>query len=147
MRQNNICVISTNKSIAKYKRYICRYTTHLFSILKINKSLNILLTGNSYISYLHRYYLGNSSPTDVISFHSYGLRNFLGELVISVEYAKIESKKRGIKLVEELARYVTHGILHLLGYRDDKPKLQQIMWRKQEGLLRKCFKNMGDGQV
>lgn len=123
----------------KYKEDILKYTKYLLNSLKINKSLNIVLTNNSHITQLHRDYFGIDTPTDVISFHSYGIKNFLGEIVISIEYAKKVSKNRKIPLVEELARYITHGVLHILGYRDDKPKLRQVMWTKQENLIKRYY--------
>ncbi len=124
-----------------YKKYIKDYTHYLLKALKIKRALNIVLTDNKEILRLHKYYFADNTPTDVISFHSYDIKGFLGEVVISVEYAKRESKKRNIKLEEELARYITHGVLHLLGYRDDSPKHRKVMWRKQEKLLKDYCSN------
>jgi len=41
-----------------------------------------------------------------------------GEIVMSVETASREAKRRGHALVAELALYAVHGTLHLLGYDD-----------------------------
>jgi probable rRNA maturation factor len=43
-----------------------------------------------------------------------------GEIVVSVDTAKREATRRGISIHAELALYVVHGVLHLLGYDDNE---------------------------
>ncbi len=121
----------------KYEKNILKYSKYLLHSLKINKGLNIIITDNEQMRKLHKKYCKDDSPTDVLSFHSYGIDNFLGEVIVNIDFAKKESKKRKISLEEEVYRYITHGVLHILGYRDDKRNLKKIMWQKQEELLRK----------
>ncbi len=123
----------------KYEKEIKNYIKYLLHALNIQQHLNIVVTGDKRIQKLHKKYFNYDTTTDVISFHSYGIKNFLGEVVINIEFAKRECEKRKMSLGEELCRYVTHGVLHILGYRDDKSKFKKIMWRKQEELLKKYF--------
>jgi rRNA maturation RNase YbeY len=105
-------------------------------MLNIKDRLNVILTNNTQMCKLHKKYLDDASPTDVISFHSYEINGFLGEVVVNVELAKKVAKENGIDPKEEILRYICHGILHLLGYKDDTAKNKKVMWDKQEKLLK-----------
>ena len=90
---------------------------------------------------LNRTYLDHDYPTDVLSFplgEACGVDDpdpTLGEVVVSVEYARREAAERELALVEELGRYLVHGCLHLLGYDDKDPERRERMHARQEQLL------------
>jgi probable rRNA maturation factor len=94
------------------------------------KSLSVAFVTNAAIRKINRRFLNHDYATDVISFPLHS--DLLGELVISAEYAKAEAAKRKIPVEEELLRYVAHGILHLLGYDDQRPADRRRMWARQE---------------
>ena len=100
-----------------------------------NRGLSVLLTGNKKIRAINKQYLGHDYATDVISF---GLdeKDFLGDIVVSVEMARRKAKELGLTYKEELARYLIHGVLHLLGYKDKTKKDYLIMHKRQEKILR-----------
>ena len=54
-----------------------------------------------------------------------------GDIVISIERVKENSKKYKVKLEDELRRVMAHGLLHLLGY-DDKNEKEKKRIRKKE---------------
>jgi len=101
--------------------------------------VSVAIVSDEAIRAVHRDYLGDDTPTDVISFT---LREeddpdaLLGELVVSIDTAHSEAKARGIPLAEEVCRYVIHGTLHLLGYEDDTPAKRKKMHARQEEILR-----------
>lgn len=75
---------------------------------------------------LHRRFHGIDTPTDVISF---GLdeddddptpdeATVHAEIVVSVDTARREAAARGVDPDAELALYVIHGVLHVIGYDD-----------------------------
>jgi probable rRNA maturation factor len=105
--------------------------------------VSIVLVDNRVIKQLNEKFRGISEATDVLAFPLGGefssTENLLGEIVISVERAKEAAKKGGHRLKEELALLVVHGILHLLGYADEKKKEREIM-RNKEG---KILKSLG----
>ncbi len=39
----------------------------------------------------------------------------------------------------ELTRLAVHGMLHIVGYRDDKPLVKKSMWRRQEEIVKSIF--------
>lgn len=100
--------------------------------------VSLVLMDDPQIARLHRRWLGEHGPTDVISFRYPG-GNPDGpdiELLVSVQRAALEARRRGIPLRRELVRYVIHGVLHTLGYRDSTPAQRRAMFRVQERLVR-----------
>jgi probable rRNA maturation factor len=89
--------------------------------------VSLLLTDDAEISALHAQFLGDPTPTDVISFELDGA----AELVVSVETAKRCAKERGHKVADEVALYVTHGTLHVCGF-DDIRKQDRARMRQAE---------------
>lgn len=87
-------------------------------------SATLALVGDARMRELNRDFRGYDKPTDVLSFA--GDRavqpDYLGDIVISVETANRQAKRRGSNLRRELKVLSLHGFLHLLGYdheRDD----------------------------
>ena len=98
--------------------------------------VGVLFTGDAGIRRLNKKFLRHDYATDVISF-GLGEEKSLGDLVVSVETARRVSRELGIGFREELARYVVHGTLHLLGYEDKKKKDRKKMFTRQEAILKK----------
>lgn len=101
-----------------------------------NLELNII--SSSSILEINKKYLNHNYSTDIITFN-YSNNNELidGEIFISIDDALYNAKKFRVKLSEELARLVIHGILHLLGYDDLKYSDKKIMKRLENQLLSK----------
>jgi len=108
---------------------------------KVKYSISIALVDNEEIRKINKIYLKKDRKTDVIAFNL--LDEFsendkiLGEIVVSVEKAQEESRIRGIKIEEEILRYVVHGLLHLLGLDDKKLSEAKAMWLEQEYFIKK----------
>ena len=107
-----------------------------------NNEVSILLTDDAEIRVLNRQYRHIDEPTDVLAFAmregvSADLNpQLLGDLVISVPTAQRQSIVQGHSLDIELAILSVHGTLHLLGYDHQTPEEAEIMFEKQETLLR-----------
>lgn len=71
----------------------------------------VVLLDDRAIAALHRRFLGEAGPTDVITFRD-------GEICVSAETAAREARARGIPPLHELLLYVVHGALHLAGHGD-----------------------------
>ena len=105
--------------------------------------LGILFVGDAQIQDLNRRYLHRDKPTNVIAFPMQegklaGLHpSLLGDLVISVETAKRQSRAFGLSDRGMITLLLTHGILHLLGYEHEGSKKKaREMALKQKELLR-----------
>lgn len=80
-------------------------------------------------------------PTDVLSFPAGeqplppGARRPLGDLIVSLETARARAQAESRPLEEELARYVAHGLLHLLGHDHHADGEARRMARAERALL------------
>ncbi len=103
--------------------------------------LNLLITDNHRIAMLHWKHMKIKGPTDVMAFGMRegekiaGSRSVFGDVVLSAETAKQMARELGIGVQQEVERYAVHGILHLLGYRDDTPARARVMHQRQEEIL------------
>jgi probable rRNA maturation factor len=93
------------------------------------KAIAVWLISDRRISRLHLQFFGESSPTDVITFHH-------GEIFISVETARRNAREFGNSLTSEIKLYIVHALLHLHGFDDQTPTDLRRMKNAQEKILR-----------
>lgn len=80
--------------------------------------VSLLLTDDRGIAELHGVHLGDPTPTDVMSF----LVDDEAEIVVSVQTARRVAREHGHAPSAELALYIVHGLLHVLGHDDVRAK-------------------------
>lgn len=103
--------------------------------------LSITFATDKEIKSLNRRYRKRNMPTDVLSFAMQEGRRIakdsaaLGDVVISVERAAAQAKVFSTSFREEVELYIIHGILHLLGYDDERPAAEKEMRRKEKELM------------
>jgi probable rRNA maturation factor len=95
------------------------------------KEVAVALVSDKRIAEIHRRFMNDPSPTDVITFQH-------GEIVISVETAKRQARQFGTSLDHELRLYVAHGLLHLHGFDDKTAAGAAEMKRVQERVVAFC---------
>jgi probable rRNA maturation factor len=103
-------------------------------------AVDVLVMDDAEIARLNRSHRHEPGPTDVLAFPmgepDLERRAFLlGEIAVSFETAAREAAARGLRRDEELARYVVHGFLHLLGYEDGTEAQRRALERVQERAL------------
>lgn len=113
--------------LIKHAKYVC-------SCFKIdNASVSITFVDDEGIVEVNKQYLNSSSVTDVISFDLSDdiedVRVF--ELVINTDEARRQAQERGHTFEAELALYVTHGLLHNMGF-DDGDESDSIKMHEME---------------
>ena len=59
-----------------------------------------------------------------------------GELFICIDDAVKQAREFRTTWIQELTRYVVHGVLHLRGYDDLKPVARRVMKREENRLVR-----------
>ena len=115
-----------------------------FSFCK-NLSFTLLITNNKEIQDLNKRFRNIKRPTDVLSFHlskNKQISNkYLGDIVISEQFAKKEAKKNNKEVDIELQMLLVHGYLHLLGYDHILPKDRKNMFSLQNKILNNMNKN------
>ena len=95
--------------------------------------INVAVVDDPTLAELHQRYLGDASPTDVLSFPLEQSPEYLeGEIVISADAALASAAGYHWSAADELLLYAVHGALHMVGYDDATPKKRAKM-RKKEG--------------
>lgn len=83
-------------------------------------------------------FLQHKTLTDIITFDLSEEEGLIeGEIYISVDRVKDNAGKFSKSFEDELHRVIIHGVLHLVGYGDKKPKLKAIMREKEDYYLKK----------
>jgi len=117
-----------------------------------NVELGLVITSQERIQQLNRSYLGRNEPTDVLAFPMLPATEeigadlppfvtppdggaHLGEVIISYPQAVIQAEEQHHPIKKEIATLIIHGVLHLLGYKDDKPELKRQMSAKETEIL------------
>jgi probable rRNA maturation factor len=110
-------------------------------------SIDVVFTEDEYMKELNAQFRGERDSTDVLAFYVGEEINrgafFLGEIVVNLTCARKQAKEYKIPLVEEIARLVAHGALHLLGKGDSTFEERRDMSRIQEEIVRDFQKKSG----
>jgi rRNA maturation RNase YbeY len=87
---------------------------------------------------LHKTWLNQSGPTDVLTFeldHDLRGRPTSGEIVICSTIARQNARKMGHSVTHELLLYALHGLLHLSGFDDRTASAFAAMHAKEDEIL------------
>ncbi len=103
--------------------------------LALPAEVEITLLGETAIAKVHGEFLGDPTPTDVITFEH-------GEILIGVPIAAANAKKFRHPADHEVALCAIHGLLHLLGYDDLTEKERVIMHARQEEILEEALQGV-----
>ena len=121
----------------------------------IDGEVALTFVDDEQIHELNRDYRGIDRPTDVLSFAMNdslddeleivyeleegetmeGIPEVLGDIIISVTRAKLQSEEYGHSLEREIGFLFVHGFLHLLGYDHQDKVTEDEMMGKQEAVL------------
>jgi len=86
-------------------------------------TVELSFVSDAEIAALNSEWRGNDGPTDVLSFH-YGHsmpegaeveEDPVGEILVSVERARVQAAERGHGVEQELSLLVIHGLFHIMG--------------------------------
>ncbi len=126
----NLCTID--------KKRIRKIVRDVLKLEKKDAELSVVFTDNERIKELNKTFLRHNYATDVITF-AYeepppSDAPVSGEIVVSVEMAKKLAQRHGCTVEGEVALYLIHGMLHLLGY-DDRQKRAAKKMHQREGEL------------
>jgi len=102
--------------------------------------LSLVLADDRLLQELNRSYRHQDAPTDVLAFPAgpppaAGLPELLGEVVISVPTARRQATEAGHDWRREIEILLVHGIMHLLGWSDEKASQRRRMLTRQEEIL------------
>lgn len=130
-RKIDVDVLELRGFAAKAVQQTLRLQTQKRTDLRKLSKVFVWLISDRRMALLHRKFLGQSGPTDVLTFQH-------GEIFISAETARRNARAFGNSLVRELKLYIVHGLLHLHGFDDRTPGEADKMKSAQEKILRIC---------
>ena len=101
-------------------------------------TVEIAVVDDAEIRRLNRAFRGVGRRTDVLAFPlevAEAPDGLVGQVVISADTARRQSRTLGVPLALELSLLVTHGVLHLVGYDDRDPVEAELMHRRERQIL------------
>lgn len=127
-------------SRSAHTKRLARLAQSFATTLKLGSAeLSLSLVRDPAIRKLKRAYFGIDAVTDVLSFPAGDFPGPgptpLGDIVISLDTARRAAKEFDSTLERELALYLAHGLLHLLGHDHQAPRAARAMERLERKLL------------
>lgn len=114
---------------------------------KLDCMVSVTFTDNEQIKEKNREFRGIDSPTDVLSFPMYDMKNGdmplegeiceLGDIVLSLERAQEQSDEFGHSYERECAFLTVHSVLHLLGYDHVNSEEEENEMRERQRVIMK----------
>ncbi len=102
--------------------------------------IEIIFCSDDFLLEINKDFLKHDFYTDIVTFGEADEQNKIsGELYISIDRVKENSKIFNKSTNEELHRVIFHGLLHLCGYGDKSKKEILIMRQKEEHYLKYYF--------
>ncbi len=155
-RNNQVFVSNQAPQFQIQLSHARRFAQAILKLLRFKKVvLSLTFVTDRVMSNLNQQFLNHSYVTDVLAFPvSQKLKvnrlqksqretqnQFLGEVVIAPNQAKVRSKEYEVSFSDELSRYICHGILHLAGFRDKTVAQTKKMRQKEDFLLTQLLKD------
>jgi len=98
--------------------------------------LNYIFCSDEYLYQINVEYLSHHTYTDIITFdNSEVAKKIEGDIFISVDRVKENAQKHKVAEESELSRVISHGLFHLMGYKDKSKEQAETMRSKEEFAL------------
>ncbi|WP_268033586.1 rRNA maturation RNase YbeY [Algoriphagus sp. PAP.12] len=95
--------------------------------------LNYIFCTDEYLYEINVEYLNHDTYTDIITFDNSEIEDEIeGDIFISIERVKDNASKHEVSIEDELSRVISHGLYHLIGYKDKKKTEAKLMRSKEE---------------
>jgi probable rRNA maturation factor len=120
----------TLKAKSTYKKWLKEITK--IQGKKIGE-LNYIFCSDEYLYSINVEYLNHKTYTDIITFDNSEKEELIeGDIFISIDRVKENAQKLSIDFESELKRVISHGLYHLLGYKDKKEEEKHLMRAMEE---------------
>lgn len=115
----------TLKEKNKYKRWLKAIAEN--DGYKIT-DLNYIFCTDEYLHKINLDYLNHDTYTDIITFDNSEEEKLIeGDIFVSIERIIDNAEKLESGVEKEIQRVMSHGLLHLMGYKDKNKKDKKIM--------------------
>ncbi|MCK4752495.1 MAG: rRNA maturation RNase YbeY [Planctomycetes bacterium] len=133
----NIQITKKFKDIRVNLSKLKKLTKAICEQFELSKAtVSIAIVDNIEIRKINRKFLNSNHITDCISFDLSDDVTKSFELVVNGEKAVKQAKLRGHPSQAELALYITHGLLHNLGFNDSDENLAKKMHNTEDEILK-----------
>jgi probable rRNA maturation factor len=106
-----------------------------------DSSINLKILTDEDIKELNKKFRNKNTTTNVLSFSnedvSKSITGNLGDIAISYEFAKRESKEHKKNFDDHMIHMLVHGVYHILGFDHENDEMADIMEIKEVKLLKK----------
>lgn len=104
--------------------------------------LNYIFCTDEYLYQINADYLDHHTYTDIITFDNSEEEKIIeGDIFISIDRVRENASKHQQTEETELSRVISHGLFHLMGYKD-KSKEQAEKMRSQEDFAIKLYEKL-----
>lgn len=117
-----------------------KYTDWIKRIISYHEvfpgKLSYIFCDDSRLLELNLQYLNHDTLTDILTFDYSDENTISGDIFISIQRVRDNAKDFSVPFEEELLRVMSHGILHLLGFKDKKDSDKEVMISKENQMIR-----------
>ena len=104
------------------------------------RELNYVFCSDEYLYQINLEYLNHETYTDIITFdNSEKEFDLSGDIFISIDRVNENAKTHNQEIETELSRVLAHGLLHLMGYKDNTKEESTLMRQKEEESINLYF--------
>lgn len=123
--------------VIRDKNKIRKWVLYVISTEKQKEgNINFILCSDRYLHKTNLEYLDHDTYTDIITFDTSEDQNEIsGDIFISIDRIRENAETFKTAIIKELHRVMIHGVLHLLGYKDNTSKEKELMRSKEDYYL------------
>lgn len=104
--------------------------------------LNYIFCSDEYLHQINVDYLNHDTLTDIITFDNSDEEGMIeGDIFISIDRVLENATTHQCSEEDELSRVISHGLFHLLGYKDKK-KEEAALMRSKEAMAIELFQKI-----
>lgn len=123
-------------SLDRETKYIDWINRVITSESKTVGDLSFIFCDDTYLLDINMKYLDHDTLTDIITFDYCSGSLVSGDIFISVERVLENANSFQVSFEMELQRVLSHGVLHLMGYKDKLDKDIVVMRQKEEDKIK-----------
>jgi len=94
--------------------------------------INYIFCDDAYLLEINQKYLNHDTYTDIITFDYSDGKTLNSDIYISIERVKENANSFKVEFSNELLRVMSHGVLHLCGFKDKSEEEASLMRSKEE---------------
>ena len=103
------------------------------------QGIHYLFCNDEHMLQANRQFLDHDYYTDILTFPGHSSKGLSGDILISIDRVRDNAQSMKHSPRKELARVMAHGVLHLIGYRDDTDEHREKMRQAENRWIHRRF--------